>query len=239
MSEASETEKLNRYGYNAIARQVFTAIASAVILFLAAGTTDWFAGWLFAVVYFLCWLALSIALAVTHPALLNERGKPTGKSLGAAKSWDKVILPIYSLLVLIQPLVAGLDKRFAWSADGGLWFYLTGNTLLIVSFWILAASMIANRHFEAVARIQSEKNHDVISSGIYHYVRHPGYLSVIISFLAIAIALSSWVAMLVGIFGAILFVIRTSLEDKMLQEDLPGYKEFAQETPYRLIPFVW
>lgn len=234
-----ETAKLNRYGYNAFARQTFTAIISSVILFLAAGTLDWLAGWLFSIVYFLCWLGLSIILAIKNPALLNERGKPTGQFLSAAKDWDKVILSIYSVLLLVQPLAAGLDKRFAWSPDGGLWFYITGNALLVVSFLILTASMTVNQHFEAVARIQSEKNHQVVSGGIYHYLRHPGYLGVIISFLAIPIALSSWVALLVGIIGAILFVVRTSLEDKMLQEELAGYKEFAQNTRYRLFPMIW
>lgn len=234
-----ETAKLNRYGYNAFARQTFTAIISAAILFLAAGTLDWMAGWLFSIVYFLCWLGLSIALVMKNPALLNERGKPTGKALSGAKGWDKVILPIYSVLLLAQPLLAGLDKRFAWSPDGGLWLYLVGNVLLVASFLILTASMTVNLHFEAVARIQNERNHQVISSGIYGYLRHPGYLAVILSFLAIPIALSSWAALLVGIIGAILFVVRTSLEDKMLQDELTGYREFAQNTRYRLFPMIW
>jgi protein-S-isoprenylcysteine O-methyltransferase Ste14 len=234
-----ESVKLNRYGYNAFARQVFTAIISAVLMFWAAGTIDWFAGWLFSIVYFLCWLLVSILLMLKNPALLNERGKPTGQAMSSAKSWDKVILPIYSLLVLAQPILAGFDKRFGWSGDGGLWFYLLGNAILIISFLILGASMSVNRHFEAVARIQSERSHAVVSSGIYHYVRHPGYLSVILSFLAIPMALSSWAALLVGAAGVILFFVRTSLEDKMLQEELAGYRDFAQETRYRLIPYIW
>lgn len=234
-----ETVKLNRYGYNGFARQVFTAIISSTILFLAAGTTDWLAGWIFTVVYFLGWLGLSIALAIKNPTLLNERGKPTGQFLSKAKSWDRVILAIYSLLLLVQPLAAGLDKRWAWSADAGLWTNIIGNAFIGLSFVILAASMTVNQHFEAVARIQSEKNHHVISGGIYAYLRHPGYLAVIISFLAIPIALSSWAALLVGIIGAALFIIRTGLEDKMLQAELAGYKEFAQSTRYRLIPLIW
>jgi protein-S-isoprenylcysteine O-methyltransferase Ste14 len=234
-----ESEKLNRYGYNAFARQVFTAIISAVLMFWAAGTLDWLAGWLFAIVYFLCWLIVSIVLALKNPALLNERGKPASKSMSNAKSWDKIILPIYSLLVLAQPIVAGLDKRFGWSGDGGLWLYLLGNAILILSFLILGASMTVNRHFETIARIQEERHHAVVSSGIYHYVRHPGYLSVILSFLAIPMTLSSWAALLVGLAGIVLFVIRTSLEDKMLQEELDGYRAFAQATRYRLVPYIW
>jgi protein-S-isoprenylcysteine O-methyltransferase Ste14 len=239
MSESLETKKLNRYGYNAIARQVFTAILSSIILFLAAGTTEWAWGWVFSAVYLICWLGLSVAVAFANPRLLNERGKPTGKSLKAAKSWDKILLSVYSLLLLVQPLVAGLDKRFGWSSELPSWVYLLGNVLLILAFIILAWSMIANRFFEAVARIQSEKNQEVVSIGPYRYIRHPGYLSVIISFLAIPLALGSWPALLLGLVGAVIFVIRTNLEDKMLLAELEGYSTFSQKTPYRLIPLIW
>lgn len=235
----AETVRLNRYGYNTIARQLFLPLLCSVILFWAAGTLDWFWGWVFSVVYFACWLGLSISMGLGNPKLTNERGRPSKEIREQIKDWDKVILGLYSLAMLVQPLVAGLDKRFGWSGDGGVFVYLLGNGLLILAFAFLAWSMVVNRHFDAVARIQNEANHQVISAGPYGIVRHPGYLSVVIQFLAIPMALSSWAALLVGVFGAALFIIRTGLEDRLLQDELAGYKEFTQQTRYRLFPMIW
>lgn len=235
----SETVKLNRYGYNTLARQLFFPIICSLILFWVAGTTDWFWGWVFSLVHFASWLGLSIAMGWLNPALTNERGRPTTEFRNNSKNWDKAILGLYALALLAQPLLAGLDKRWAWTGDWGLWAYILGNLLLVLSFVLLAWSMVVNRHFDAIARIQSEKEHRVISAGPYQYVRHPGYLSVVLSFVATALALSSWAALLLGIFGAALFIIRTYLEDTMLQNELAGYKEFTQSTRFRLFPMIW
>src|SRR5688572_2745341 len=164
-----ETVKLNRYGYNTLARQIVFPIICSVILFWAAGTTDWYWGWVFSIVHIASWLGLSIAMGWLNPALSNERGRPTSQ-FKDMKTWDKAILGLYSLTLLVQPLVAGLDKRFAWSGDWGLWAYILGNLLIILAYALLAWSMVVNRHFDAIARIQGEKEHRVISTGPYQYV---------------------------------------------------------------------
>jgi protein-S-isoprenylcysteine O-methyltransferase Ste14 len=117
---------------------------------------------------------------------------------------------------------------------------ILGNLLIIAGFALLTWAMVANRNFEATVRIQEERAHKVIDSGPYQIVRHPGYTGVIIAFyFGIPMALGSWAAFLVGLVGLITMVVRTALEDRTLQEELAGYKEFTQKTRYRLIPGVW
>jgi protein-S-isoprenylcysteine O-methyltransferase Ste14 len=76
-------------------------------------------------------------------------------------------------------------------------------------------------------------------SGPYKIVRHPGYVGMGLSALAIPLILGSWWALIPGGIAAALIIIRTALEDKTLQAELPGYVEYTKQTRYRLIPGVW
>jgi protein-S-isoprenylcysteine O-methyltransferase Ste14 len=135
--------------------------------------------------------------------------------------------------------VAGLDHRYGWSAPGSPVVYIAGDLIVAGAFALLAWSMVVNRHFEGTVRIQEGRGHQVISSGPYRYVRHPGYAAVILTFMGTGLAVGSWAGLLVGALGSILFVVRTALEDRTLQAELPGYTEFARQTRYRLLPGVW
>jgi protein-S-isoprenylcysteine O-methyltransferase Ste14 len=233
-----QTVGLNKYGINAIARQLSMAIFTAVLLFLGAQTLNWSWGWVFSIIYFLCWLGLSLALARWNPALLNERGK-RARQMQGTKSWDWVLLSLYAIIILVQPFVAGLDYRNGWSVESSPMIYITGNLLTVISFVLLTWSMIANRFFEGTVRIQTERDQRVTTTGPYRYVRHPGYVGVILSFVALPIALGTWIALIPGVIGVVIFLIRTALEDRTLQAELPGYADYAQQTRYRLLPGVW
>jgi len=237
-SPAPKHTALDKYGINAIARHMATSIFMSVLLFIGAGSLNWTWGWLFSIVYFLGWMGLNIALVRWNPELLNERGKRTNDMKGT-KTWDWVLLILYSLLLLIQPLVAGLDWRNGWSAAASTVLYITGNVLALAALALLAWSMVCNRFFEGTVRIQEQRGHRVISSGPYQYVRHPGYVSVILTFVAMPLALGTWTALIPGAAGILIFIIRTALEDRTLQNELPGYRDFAQQTRYRLLPGIW
>jgi protein-S-isoprenylcysteine O-methyltransferase Ste14 len=96
-----------------------------------------------------------------------------------------------------------------------------------------------NAFFSQVVRIQSERGHTVISSGPYRYVRHPAYVGMILVVMGAPIMLGSWWALIPGVISAALTIIRTALEDKTLQAELPGYVEYSEHTRYRLMPGVW
>jgi protein-S-isoprenylcysteine O-methyltransferase Ste14 len=237
-SSAQATPQLDRYGINAVARHLSMAIITGALIFIGAGTLDWYWGWVFSIVYFLGWAGLSAALVQWNPGLLNQRGKRTRHMTGT-KTWDWVLLSFYSILIIAQPFIAGLDFRYGWSSPVSDWVCVVGNGLTLVSLGLLAWSMVANRFFEVTVRIQEQQGQQVASGGPYRYVRHPGYAGLIVSFIALPLALGTWVALIPGVVGVVIFVIRTSLEDRTLHAELPGYADYARQTRYRLLPGIW
>ncbi|MBN2472548.1 MAG: isoprenylcysteine carboxylmethyltransferase family protein [Anaerolineae bacterium] len=233
------TERVNLYGINTISKHIGQAVMTGALLFLGAGTLDWPWGWVFAGVTLAGWAGLSIALAVGNPALLNERGKRVKDATAGTPKWDIAILAVYAVLTLVQPFVAGLDRRYALSPGATPALALAGNALLLAGFVLLAWSMVANRSFEPTVRLEGAQKAGVTVSGPYRFVRHPGYTGVILQFLALPVALGAWLALIPGALGIGLFILRTALEDRTLQAELPGYAEFAQRTRYRLFPGVW
>jgi protein-S-isoprenylcysteine O-methyltransferase Ste14 len=99
--------------------------------------------------------------------------------------------------------------------------------------------MAVNPFLSTVVRIQDDRGHYVVMTGPYRYVRHPMYSAIFIMWPGIALALGSWWALIPAAVIDIIFVIRTALEDRTLQAELPGYAEYAQRTRYRLVPGVW
>lgn len=146
---------------------------------------------------------------------------------------------IYSVLLVVTPLISGLDYRFSWSPLTTNSIKVIGIAALAISFLPLTWSMAVNRFFEPTVRIQTQQEHQVISSGPYRYIRHPGYVGVILQFIAVPLSLGTLVAWIPALLGAALYVLRTALEDKTLQAELPGYVEYTQRTRYRLFPFIW
>jgi protein-S-isoprenylcysteine O-methyltransferase Ste14 len=149
------------------------------------------------------------------------------------------VLALYAVLTLLQPFIAGLDHRYGWSGSLGPVVYVAGYAALIAAFALLAWSMAVNRFFEATVRIQTDRGQTVTTNGPYRYVRHPGYAAVVLTFIGVGLATGSWAALVIGFLGSGLFVVRTALEDRTLQAELPGYAEFARQTASRLLPGVW
>lgn len=230
--------RLNKYGYNAIARHISMAVIIGVCVFIGAGTWDWAWGWAFSIVTLLGWIVLSGVLAAKNPELLNQRGQ-RARSMEDTKPWDWVILGLYFVLLIITPLVAGFDHRYGWSAPGPTAINLIGCVILIASFVPLTWSMAVNRHFEGTVRIRTSREHQVVEAGPYRYVRHPGYVAVILQFIATPLFLGAWAALIPAVGGVVLFIIRTALEDRALLAELPGYADFARRTRFRLLPGVW
>ena len=110
---------------------------------------------------------------------------------------------------------------------------------ILLGYAFSSWALIENRFFAGTVRIQTERGHHVISGGPYRIVRHPGYAGAVLGYLLIPVLLDSAWAFVPAILLLIVMITRTALEDKTLQAELPGYKEFAQRTRYRLIPGIW
>jgi protein-S-isoprenylcysteine O-methyltransferase Ste14 len=208
-----------------------------LVLFLPAGTWTWVWGWVLLAVYAAVVAAHPLILIPIDPALLAEREK--GFLDKGVKTWDKWINSLAGGLMLLSWVVAGLDYRFQWGAALPLAYHAAGLALTVLGYALFLWAMASNAFFSEGVRVQRERGHTVASGGPYRVVRHPGYVGAILAALATPLLLGSAWALVPAVVLAALFVVRTSLEDRTLRAELPGYQEYAQRTPYRLLPGVW
>lgn len=211
---------------------VFRAI-TLVILLWAAGNWGWFWAWLNIALYIL-FDALSILLV--DPDLLIERTRRSADQ----KAWDKPLVGLaVALLPLLGLVIAGLDERYGWSPEIAASLQWIAAALIALGYGFTVWAMRVNAFFSAIVRIQTDRGHRVATDGPYRIVRHPGYVGAILFTLATPVMLDSWWALIPAIIASLLYIVRTRKEDDTLQVELPGYREFAQQTRFRLIPGVW
>jgi protein-S-isoprenylcysteine O-methyltransferase Ste14 len=158
----------------------------------------------------------------------------------SAKAWGKVLAPLMALSVSF-PLVilAGLDHRFGWSPVFPLWLIVLGFLLISLGYAFASWALIENRFFSSVVSIQVDRGHEVCDSGPYRIVRHPGYAGNMLALPGLVLALSSMWTLIPAAVALIITVIRTVPEDQTLQNELPGYRDYARRVRYRLIPGIY
>ena len=172
-----------------------------------------------------------------NPDLLRERGKYLEHD--NTELWDKKLSPVLGVVGAAIQIAAGLDGRFGPSADFGPMIKIITIVLLLGSNVLGAAALIANRFFSGTVRLQTERGHHVISDGPYRWVRHPGYLGALLTYVAVPFLLDSWWTAIPALLSFLVIIIRTRLEDNFLKQSLDGYKDYAQEVRYRLFPGIW
>jgi Putative protein-S-isoprenylcysteine methyltransferase len=214
---------------------VFLVLIQAVILFVSVWRLNWWNAWAYLALYLAYLVFNAIVLLGKHKELVEERSR-VGEG---AKSWDKVIAMITGVGFISILILAGLDERLAWAAFLPLGVQIAGLILLGASYPVFTWAMVSNEYFSTIVRIQSDRGHVVQSGGPYRYVRHPGYLSLLISYLMLPVALGSWWAEIPAVLLVINLLVRTTLEDRTLQNELEGYKEYTSRVRFRLIPGIW
>jgi len=226
--------RLERSGINRIIQVFVSGLLMGLVLFLSAGRLDWPAAWIFLGFYVLVILTLGVWAMRKNPEVVNERGK-----MQNIKSWDKTLMIIYTVMLFVLFAVAGLDAgRFGWSAMP-IALQVVGLVALAFAMAVTYWAMATNPFLSTIVRIQDDRGHYVVTSGPYRYVRHPMYAMMFLMWPGIALELGSWWALLPAAVIVIVFVIRTALEDRTLQAELPGYPAYAQRVRYRLVPGIW
>ena len=229
-----ENQKLDRNGIRRIIILfVFLSLVHFVLM-VSSGDLLWWNAWAFTGGYLFWVTVIFIVMLKVNPNLLNERGKKHENT----KPFDQKILFVYGVLFVSMPIVAGLDHRFKVSSIPDL-ISILAILLTLPVFTLVLWTFIVNNHFETTVRIQKEREHQVCTDGPYKLVRHPTYLAAIVGFVLIPIILGTLYALIPCLLMAILFIIRTKLEDETLLEELDGYKEYAKHTKFRLLPGVW
>lgn len=206
------------------------------ILFISAGRFNWVEGWVYLGLNILTQIISALVLISKNPDLLAER---SGVGKGT-KNWDRylsVAVAVVSPLAIL--IIAGLNARFRSVSVYGSTVWMFGVVLAFVCQMFVLWAMKSNPFFALTVRIQVERSHNVVHSGPYALVRHPGYLgSVLFSLLCPLVLGSSWVVV-PALLSCILIIIRTSLEDTVLKAELPGYMEYASQVRWRLFPGIW
>jgi protein-S-isoprenylcysteine O-methyltransferase Ste14 len=209
-------------------------IFMAITMFVPAGRLDWTNGWIFLGVYVLLAIAALAYLCRVNPEIIVARSS----FHRAVKAWDKLLLVALIGSFLAMMPVAGFDCCFQWS-DVPTWLVVAGYISLVLgtagNTWVFSV----NKFAEPVVRIQTERNQTVIDTGPYAVVRHPLYATAFFLCAGTPLALGSYWAFVPAAIGVLTIIVRTAMEDRMLQDELAGYKEYAGRVRYRLVPGVW
>ena len=217
-------------------RWIILTILFSAVLFGTAGRWDLPMFWAFVVAHSGSHLALTLIVFRRNLDLLKERQRP-GEG---AKRWDRVLLSIYIVPATAIFVVAGLDVgRSHWSDTVPLWLQVIGLAIFVISFAFDIWAIAVNNFYSRVVRIQQDRGHHIITDGPYRFVRHPSYVGSTVAWVCTALALGSWWALLPAALVGLVFIVRTSLEDRTLHDELEGYAEYARQVRYRLLPGVW
>ncbi|NLZ04448.1 MAG: isoprenylcysteine carboxylmethyltransferase family protein [Phycisphaerae bacterium] len=233
-----DRQRLDAAGITVVVGTFFGAFIEGVPLFAAAGTLALPRAWFFLVLSFVAMLGQIILVARQDPELVNHRGR--WKKKRDAKRWDKPLVIAFGLLgFYVVPIVIGLDVgRYRWSSLGTWWLAL-GTALYVFGTVLITWAMLVNTHFETVVRIQTDRNHLVVTDGPYRFIRHPGYVGAGLWILAAPLIVGSACGLIPVVLVAVTIVVRTRLEDRTLRRELPGYADYAARVPYRLLPRIW
>lgn len=202
-----------------------------LVLFLPAGSWNYFNGWLFCGLLFLPMLVLGALLLWKAPALLEKR-----LNTKEQEKTQMAVVAVSSLLFLAAFVAAGLDFRFGWT-HVPIWLVCLAAVLQLAAYGLYAEVMRENAWLSRTVEVQ--ENQKVIDTGLYGIIRHPMYTSTVLLFLAMSLVLGSWVSFAIMLLYPVVIVFRIRNEEQVLEAGLAGYREYKQRVRCRLLPFIW
>lgn len=212
-------------------------VLPAGILFGFSGRFDWMEAWIFVGVTTGLTLGSRVLVFRKSPELIAERAKFSDQE--NIKQWDKTLTGLAAIFGLLMFMAIGLDKRMGWSPELPIELQALALACTILGYFVGAWAMVENSFFSALVRIQRDRNHEVVTSGPYHYIRHPGYAGAIAANLATPFLLGSFWALAPAMVGNCLLIMRTAIEDRTLMHELDGYVEYMKQVRFRILPGVW
>lgn len=219
-------------------RLVAVYLLIPLILLICGGDLGWWQAWLYSPLIIAAGIGGRIWAERRHPGLTAAR--QDAENFRSTKTWDKVLAPLMAVSVGYPlVIVAGLDHRYGWSPEFPLWLNAVGFVLIVLGYAFASWALAENRFFFSTTIIRTDLGHSVCDSGPYRFVRHPGYAGNILPLFGIVLALGSVWTLIPAAAASMISVIRTALEDRTLQEELPGYRDYARRVRYRLIPGIY
>jgi len=206
-------------------------LLTAVLLFVPAGTMDFWNAWLFMGLLFVPMLIAGVVLMMKNPGLLRKRLNAKEK-----ESEQKTVILLGGLMFICGFVVAGLDYRFCWMVLPK-WVVIAAGIVFLLSYVLFAEVLRENTYLSRTIEIQKEQK--IIDTGLYGIVRHPMYAATIFLFLTMPLILGSLFSFFIFLLYPVIMVKRIKNEEKVLEEGLPGYSDYKKRVGYRILPFVW
>jgi len=218
----------------AIASGLIGLVVFGLLVFWPAGTFDYWQGWAFIAVFAASTMIPSLYLAAKNPAAL-ERRLQAGPA-AETRPLQKLIISFAFVSLGATIVVSALDFRFGWSSVPAA-ISVIGDVLVALGLGISMIVTIQNGY--AAANVKVESGQDLVSTGLYGVVRHPMYFGNVVLMIGIPLALGSYWGLLFVIPGLAVLATRILDEEKVLTQQLAGYRDYAQRVHYRLVPYVW
>ncbi len=217
--------------YQAILKFVLGAVVIGMLIFLPAGTFDYWNAWLFMGILFIPMFFAGIVMMIKNPKLLKKRLKAKEQ-----QSEQNLVIKLSGLMFVMGFVMAGLNFRFQWIvlSDWVLW---VSAIIFLLSYLLYAEVLRENTYLSRTVEVQDGQK--VIDTGLYGIVRHPMYSATIILFLSMPLVLGSIISFAIFLLYPIIIAKRISNEEVVLEKGLKGYAEYEKKVKYKVIPFVW
>ena len=215
----------------ALMKFLFGLVIVFLLLFIPAGSVDYFNGWLFIALLFIPMFIAGIIMFIKSPELLKRR-----LNAKEEENEQKIVILISGIVFLLAFILAGLNFRFEWFQLPQI-VVITASIIFLLSYIMYAEVLRENMYLSRTVEVS--ENQEVIDTGLYGIVRHPMYTSTIFLFLSMPLILDSIFSFIVMLIYPIVMILRIKNEEKVLERELEGYKEYKEKVKYRIIPFIW
>ena len=215
----------------AIIKFLLGFIIVGLLIFIPAGTIDYFNGWLFMGILFIPMFIAGIIMFFINPELLRIRLNAKEK-----EKEQKAVVLFSGLMFITGFIVSGLNYRYQWLRLSNM-VTIIASIIFIISYLLYAEVLRENTFLSRT--IEVNDNQKVIDTGLYGIVRHPMYLITIILFLSMPLILGSLISFIIFLIYPLIIIKRINNEEKVLERELKGYREYQTKVKYKLIPFIW
>ena len=216
---------------SAITKILAGIILVSLLLFIPAGTLEYYNAWLFMGLLFIPMFIAGIVMMIKNPDLLRRRLNAKEKEME-----QKEVLLFSAIMFISGFIIAGLNYRYEWIILPNI-IVIIGSILFLLSYLIYAEVLRENAYL--LRTIEVEKDQKLVDTGLYGIVRHPLYTSTIFLFLSMPLILGSIISFIIFLSYIFIIVKRIKNEEQVLTKDLKGYKEYKEKVKYKLIPYIW
>lgn len=215
----------------ALSKFLFGLLIISLLLFIPAGTLNYPNAWLFLALLFIPMFIAGIIMLIKSPELLKRR-----LNAKEEENEQKIVILISGAIFLLAFIIAGLNFRFGWSKLPQI-VIMSASIIFLLSYIMYAEVLRENMYLSRTVEVS--ENQKVVDSGLYGLVRHPMYTSTIFLFLSMPLILGSIFSFIIMLIYPIILIFRIKNEEKILESELDGYKDYKDKVKYKIIPFIW